>query len=214
MRRIIGLLAVMMLFLAACSADEFGMYEGNDWGTGMEPTPTVVVLDYEGREQPGVGPAVDIAENPIDVDTARNMANRLVYDSITEVLAAREDTSTLASLLEQTDLAAELGDIGAMTIFAPTNEAFEALPQAELDRLRQDPQLLADVLRYHVIEGGLDGEELVRNDIVTTLSGQQIVTSSDGRRVALNNEQANVYATTPVANGFIHYVDAVRMPPQ
>jgi uncharacterized surface protein with fasciclin (FAS1) repeats len=214
MRRITGLLAILMLLLAACSAGEFGMYEGNDWGTGMEPSPTVVVLDDEGRDQAGVRPPVDIAENPIDVDTARNTANRLVYDSIAEVLAAREETSTLAGLLEQVDLAAELGDGGAMTIFAPTNQAFESLPQEELDRLLADPQLLADVLRYHIIDGGFDGEELVRNDIITTLSGQQITTSSNGRRVSLNNEQVHVYATTPVANGFIHYVDAVLLPPQ
>jgi uncharacterized surface protein with fasciclin (FAS1) repeats len=98
-------------------------------------------------------------------------------------------------------------------VFAPTDDAFAALPEGALDGLLADTEALSSVLLYHVVDGavfaadvvGLDGQE------VATLSGETVLVSLDGEAVKIN--ESNVIITDiEASNGVIHVIDAVLLP--
>ena len=72
--------------------------------------------------------------------------------SVVDVASGNAEFSTLVSLLEATGLDRTLDAAGSFTVFAPTNDAFAALGQDTLDALANDPDTLADILLYHVLE--------------------------------------------------------------
>lgn len=136
--------------------------------------------------------------------------------TITAAAASQDRFSTLVGLLQDSGLDATLDDAEAtFTVFAPTNEAFEAVDQATMDALAADPALLEEVLLTHVVSGAA-----VDSVTAYTLNGTTVETA------AMNNidveildgmlqvggatvTQADINAT----NGVIHVIDAVIMPP-
>lgn len=96
---------------------------------------------------------------------------------------------------------------------APTNDAFDALPEGTLDSLLlpENVDTLTDILTYHVVEGIVHSTAITGDVNVTALNGDDImVTTADGVKV----NGANVIATNVLAsNGIIHVIDAVILPP-
>lgn len=112
--------------------------------------------------------------------------------------------------------AGDLGimDGGAYTIFAPTDDAFEALPEGALDALLADPAGLLAILQYHVVPGAVPAEAVMGMDgaEVTTASGAPITISVTDSGVVINGT-VNVTATDVyVKEGIVHVIDAVLMP--
>ena len=95
-------------------------------------------------------------------------------------------------------------------MFAPTDEAFAAIPQADLEALLADKEALTAVLTYHVVPGKVMAADVVNLDSATTVQGGTItIDTSDGVKV----DGANVVQTDIVtSNGVIHVIDAVIMP--
>ena len=121
-----------------------------------------------------------------------------------------EDFSTLVAAVEAAGLVETLQGEGPFTVFAPTNEAFDALPEGTLDSLLEDPEALANILTYHVVEGAVMSGDLEDGMEATTVQGTD-VTISLGDEVMVN--EATV--TTPdieASNGVIHVIDTVLMP--
>lgn len=133
------------------------------------------------------------------------------------------DFTTLLAALDAAGLTETLAEEGPFTIFAPTDSAFEAA-LAELDltaeELLADTDTLTDILLYHVIEGEVMAEDVVAlvedgggSAEVETLNGATFtVELVDG--VPVINGNVNVFATdVPAANGVIHVIDGVLLPP-
>lgn len=98
-----------------------------------------------------------------------------------------------------------------LTLLAPTDAAFEALPEGALEELMADPDQLAAVLSYHVIPGTVTSAELMALDEAETLQGGSVEISAAGGMLTVNGAnvlQADVMAT----NGVIHVIDTVLMP--
>ena len=131
-------------------------------------------------------------------------------NNIVEVAAANPDFSTLVTALQAAQLDGTLAGPGPFTVFAPTNEAFDALPAGTLDALLADTQALSDVLLYHVANGrGFAGD--LDGSPVTTIQGADIaVDLSTGVRL---NGAAVTIADLLTTNGVIHVIDAVLLPP-
>lgn len=116
---------------------------------------------------------------------------------------------------EQVGLATKLTSPGPFTVFAPTDDAFRALPPDVLKRL-MDPQNmteLANVLSYHVVAGRLAGADVKTplNDL-QALTGRSLFLRRDGDTVFIND--ATVVRMDIIAdNGVIHMVDKVLVPP-
>lgn len=126
-------------------------------------------------------------------------------------LARVNGLSTLADAVEIAGLVRTLNTGGPFTVFAPTNEAFAALPEDVLESLLNDPEALRNVLLYHVAAG-----EFLAEDVVTLteleMANGQTVTIDAGDGVKVND--ANVIATDVLGkNGVVHVIDAVLVPP-
>lgn len=135
--------------------------------------------------------------------------------SIAEIAAADEQFSTLVTALEAADLTTLLASEGTYTVFAPTNEAFDQLPQGTLDELLADPDgALTDVLLYHVIDEAAMAEDVVALNSVTTLQGEPIMIEVDTDNISLNEGRVGIDTADIMAtNGVIHIVDNVLLPP-
>jgi uncharacterized surface protein with fasciclin (FAS1) repeats len=127
-------------------------------------------------------------------------------------LAARTpELSTLSGLIAQAGLAETLRTSGPFTVFAPTNEAFKAVPAATMAKLSSDKALLRSVLTYHVLPAKVMAAD-VKPSSVKTVQGANLAVSKAGAFVTVEDavvSSADVQAT----NGVVHIVDRVLMPP-
>jgi uncharacterized surface protein with fasciclin (FAS1) repeats len=125
-------------------------------------------------------------------------------------LANKAGLSILATAIEAVGLNKTLNTDGPFTVFAPTNEAFEALPEGTLEALLQDPEALTNILLYHVVSGEVLAADVVNLTEATMLNGGT-VSISVGDGVMVND--ANVIATDILAkNGVVHVIDKILIP--
>ena len=131
--------------------------------------------------------------------------------TIVDVASANGDFSTLVAAVQAAGLVETLSGDGPFTVFAPTDEAFAALPDGVLDALLlpENQDALTDILTYHVVAGEVTSDQVTAGP-VATVEGSDIEISTDGG-VMVND--ANVTATDVMAsNGVIHVIDAVLVP--
>ncbi|HRB03208.1 MAG TPA: fasciclin domain-containing protein [Ilumatobacteraceae bacterium] len=132
---------------------------------------------------------------------------------IVAVASSNPDFSTLVAAVSAAGLVETLQGPGPFTVFAPTNEAFAALPAGLVDKplLPENKAVLAQILTYHVVSGKVMAADVTAGD-VPTVEGSNIAVTVDGG-VKLNGS-SNVIATDVAAsNGVIHAIDAVLLPP-
>ncbi len=120
--------------------------------------------------------------------------------------------TTLVTALEAADLVDTLKGEGPFTVFAPTDEAFAALPEGTLDSLLADVPALSNVLLYHVVPGKVLAADVVALDIADTVLGQPVDITVEGDSVRINEAQV-VMTDIEAANGVIHVIDSVLLPP-
>jgi uncharacterized surface protein with fasciclin (FAS1) repeats len=132
--------------------------------------------------------------------------------TIVDVASAAGGFTTLLAAAEAAGLVETLMGDGPFTVFAPTDEAFAALPEGTLDSLLADPEALKQILLYHVVSGSVLAADVVGLDTATSVEGSEIDITVDGDKVMVND--ANVVATDIMAsNGVIHVIDKVILPP-
>lgn len=133
-------------------------------------------------------------------------------ETIAEKAAANPDLSTLVSALAAADLVGTLEGDGPFTVFAPTNEAFAALPAGLLDELLEpaNKDKLTDVLLYHVVPGEYDTGRLKGSEVAITMAnGKELIgIAKDGVTV---QDGAIVEADVRASNGIIHIIDTVLL---
>jgi transforming growth factor-beta-induced protein len=132
--------------------------------------------------------------------------------NVVEIAQSNESFSTLVTALSEADLVTALNGNGPFTVFAPTNDAFNALLSQTgltVEELLQS-ELLDDVLLYHVVSGKILSTDL-SNTSVETLSGETINISIDGG-VTINGSASVTTADIEATNGVIHIIDQVLVP--
>ncbi len=130
--------------------------------------------------------------------------------TLAETLARDPQLSTLSSLVEKAGLTDTLKS-GSYTVFAPTNDAFKAVPAKTLEELAANPARLKDVLTFHVVAGKVMAAD-VKNAPAKTVQGANLALARAGTFVTVEEAmvtKADVMAT----NGVVHVVDRVLMPP-
>jgi transforming growth factor-beta-induced protein len=133
-----------------------------------------------------------------------------------DIVATAKASGTFATLLKAAQAAGlvdTLEGAGPFTVFAPTDDAFAALPAGTLDKLLADPAALKEVLLYHVVAGAVTADQVVGLTSATSVEGAPIaITVKDGK--VYLNDAAQVVATDIAAtNGVIHVIDHVILPP-
>lgn len=131
--------------------------------------------------------------------------------SVADSIAKKPSLSTFNGLLAQAGLSATLQGAGPFTVFAPSNDAFKALPAKTMDDLTQHPDKLKSVLSYHLVPGKLAAAD-IKNSSVKTLNGAPVALARAGDFVTV--EQAVVQSADGQAgNGVVHVIDSVLLPP-
>lgn len=170
-----------LLFLSGCSSSSD---EATTPETSAAPSESAVASEPATTEEPG---------------------------TIVEVAAANPDFEILVAAVAAAGLDETLSGEGPFTVFAPTNEAFEALPEGVLDALLlpENKDDLTSILTYHVVSGEVMAADVTAGD-VETVEGSTIAITTDGG-VKVND--ANVIVTdVDASNGVIHAIDAVLVP--
>ena len=131
--------------------------------------------------------------------------------TIAETTAQRPELSTLNKLVNDAGLADTLEGPGPYTVFAPTDEAFKAVPAKTMTALANDKALLKSVLSYHVIPNKVASTE-VKNGPAKTVQGANVALSKSGTFVTVEDAVVT-QADVPATNGVVHIIDRVLMPP-
>merc|ERR1712166_281775 len=135
--------------------------------------------------------------------------------NIVELAAGIPDLSTLVTALTAGKLVTALSGTGPFTVFAPTNEAFAALPAATLASLLKPANIkqLDAILEYHVIAGAaVRAEDLKASQDVKTLEGQKLHITKVGGSVTVQKAKV-ITADVAATNGVVHVINGVLMPP-
>ena len=136
----------------------------------------------------------------------------IAVPSVVDIAVDDGRFTTLVAALGAADLVETLSGPGPFTVFAPTDDAFNALPEGTVEGLLEDIPALTDVLTYHVVSGSVLAETVVGLDSATTLQGADVNISVMGSDVMLN--ESKVIITDIVgANGVVHVIDKVLKPP-
>jgi uncharacterized surface protein with fasciclin (FAS1) repeats len=130
--------------------------------------------------------------------------------TISDTLAKNKKFATLLNELKEANLLETLKRSGYFIIFAPTNDAFNALPDNVLKRYSQ-PENRMKVLKYHLISNKITSEQL-NGGVITTIEGSQIkITDTPEGTIKLNDANAK-YPPTMTTNGMIIEIDKVLLP--
>jgi len=133
--------------------------------------------------------------------------------TVVDVIVNSPDHDTLEAAVIAANLAETLSGDGPFTVFAPTDDAFAALPDGTIEALLGDPQgALTDILLYHVLGAQVLSTDLVDGQTAMTLNGDELTVSITNDGVFINNAQVTV-ADITTDNGVVHVIDAVLIPP-
>jgi uncharacterized surface protein with fasciclin (FAS1) repeats len=180
-------------------------------GTTASPTPA-------GLATPSAPPATAVtatsALTGTGVITTVNVATGTGgVGTIFEVISTTSNLQTLASVLTAVGMREALELPGPFTVFAPTDDAFAALPAQQEEALLNDPAALASVLQYHVVIDRVTAEQLAQLGAALASSGQPIIITVQADGSLLVNNARIVQPDVVASNGIIHVIDQVLMPP-
>jgi uncharacterized surface protein with fasciclin (FAS1) repeats len=131
--------------------------------------------------------------------------------SVVDVIVNSENHNTLETAVIQADLAGTLSGDGPFTVFAPTDAAFNALPDGVLDQVLADNDVLTAILLHHVHSGNALSTDLSDGMEVPTLNDDIITVSINGEVVMIDMATVTV-ADIIASNGVVHVIDMVLLP--
>ena len=132
---------------------------------------------------------------------------------IVEIAVSAGSFKTLVAAVQAAGLVDALKGEGPLTVFAPTDEAFDKLPEGTVENLLkpENKDKLIAILTYHVVPGRVTAGEVVNLDSAKTINGRSLKISARDGKVMVDD--ARVTATDIMAsNGVIHVIDAVVLP--
>ncbi len=145
------------------------------------------------------------------VETTTDPMTTAEPGNLVDVATEAGDFNTLLAAVEAAGLTETLEDGGPFTVIAPTDAAFDGLPEGTVEALLEDIPALTDILLYHVVDGAVGSDVVVGESLVTTLNGIDFKVTVDGD-VYLNDAMVTV-TDIEASNGIIHVVDTVLIPP-
>jgi transforming growth factor-beta-induced protein len=132
---------------------------------------------------------------------------------IVETATEAGSFTTLLTAATAAGLVETLQGPGPFTVFAPTDEAFAALPEGTLEGLLADPEALKKILLYHVVSGEVTADQVVGLTSADSVEGSAIAIAVKDGTVYLNDSAKVVTTDVMASNGVIHVIDAVILPP-
>ncbi len=135
--------------------------------------------------------------------------------NVVQVAVGSKDHTTLVTAVKAAELVDALSNAGPFTVFAPTNAAFDALPEGTVESLLtpEKKDALIDILQYHVSVGVYKLENLQDGQSIGQVNGGNITITKNGDEVLVNGK-AKIVGTVNASNGVIYVIDQVLLPGQ
>ena len=135
-------------------------------------------------------------------------------NNIVSLALASEDHTTLVEAIKAADYVTSVAASGPLTVFAPTNAAFEKLPDGTVENLVKPENVdqLRRILQYHVTTSALAPETFTDGQILSMANGKKATMHVADGKVTIND--ATITASVPASNGMLHIVDTVLLPPE
>jgi uncharacterized surface protein with fasciclin (FAS1) repeats len=187
-------------------------------GTTIAPTGTTVLTTSPVTTQPQTATGTTFSSSTVSITTTTSPVPPTttlippVQKNIVDTLAADVRFTTLVSAIRAANLTGTLGGPGTYTFFAPTDDAFKALPAGSLNMLLEDPEgQLKDTLLYQTVPGKLSAADISKVNSLKTLLGIDLtVDHMDG--VITIDEIPVVQTDINASNGYIQVIDGVLIP--
>ena len=166
------------------------------------------------QQEPAALAATQTNVTPPPAQGQAAVADNESQKDIVKVAVGSPAHTTLVTAVTAADLVDVLSNTGPFTVFAPTNDAFKRLPAGTVSKLLQpaSKESLRDILQYHVAVAVYRPEMLKDGMVLNMANGDNVKISAKDGKITLNGS-ATIVATVPAANGIIHVVDAVLLPP-
>lgn len=186
---------------------EFTYANGIVHGVGDMVIPASLYGSYEDT---GLFDGSILADQPVDVEETAEVADtEMVEDDLATVIANDGRFTTLLSAVQAAGLESALTGEQAYTVFAPTDEAFAALPEGDLDALLADTDTLARLLNYHIVDGTVMSTDLTTGAVPSLEGSELAVDTTSG---VLVDSATVVEADIDASNGVVHAIDSVLIP--
>lgn len=157
------------------------------------------------------------AEESTTIETSKEQGQAFIKDdesqpTVLDIAIESEDHTTLVAAVKAADLENVLVNAGPLMVFAPTNAAFDALPEGTVEDLLkpENKGKLAYILKHHVTPGNYDKEFLKKFKKLGQASDQNVEVTVEGDDVYVGG--AKILASVPAGNGIVHVVDKVIIP--
>ena len=159
-------------------------------------------------------PAEAPAEAPAQPEPQPTAISEPEPMDIVDIAIADGRFDTLVAAVQAAGLVDTLKGEGPFTVFAPTDDAFAALPDGTLDSLLlpENKQALTDILLYHVVSGKVMAADVVGLESATTVLGKDVAIKVDMGNVYINDAKV-IITDIETSNGVIHVIDSVILPP-
>jgi uncharacterized surface protein with fasciclin (FAS1) repeats len=193
--------AIFSISLAACGNDSTSD-TGSAPSMGASPAPSMTT-DSMVNFGPG---CAAVPADPSDKGSFQAMAQVPVATAA----SGNPLLSTLVTAVKQAGLVDSLNAADGITVFAPTNDAFNKIPAADLKKVLADKKTLTSILTYHVVPGKLTPADLAGSH--KTLQGDDVTVSGSGENFKVDGSASVVCGNVQTANANVYIIDSVLMP--
>jgi uncharacterized surface protein with fasciclin (FAS1) repeats len=183
---------------------------------GGEPTTVLTVDDVDVSSADllatnGVIHEIDQVLVPADrAEEFRELVQSIpVATDVMSTLRLTREHDQLVAAIEATGLEPALAQSDALTVFAPTDAAFDALSDAQRAAV-QDPDVLREVLRFHAVGRSIGQDDVLNTETVQTLAGERVTITKDGDTYTVND--VTIDRQIPATNGFVHVIGEILVP--
>jgi uncharacterized surface protein with fasciclin (FAS1) repeats len=203
-------LAAATLFsisLAACGSDD------SSDSTGSAAAPTMTTAAPSMAAPSATDTTVNFGAGCAAVPT--DPSNKGSFESMATAPVATAASgnpllSTLVTAVKQAGLVDSLNSADGITVFAPTNDAFNKIPAADLKKVLADKKTLTSILTYHVVPGKLTPADLAGTH--KTLQGASLTVTGSGSDFKVNDSASVICGNVQTANANVYIIDGVLMP--
>lgn len=206
-----GFTILLSCSLMSCGQDDHAQNEMQEesieptarreaYGRGLEPSSSVAKEDD-----------ASLSHTDPDVGGHEMMPTQLITENITSGI----NLTTFASIIRHAEVVKELSSPGPYTVFVPSNDAFEGLPDNTLEDLMkpENKQRLMQVVNNHVVAGALSAKDLQNGAMLKTVGGAELKVTNRNNVVTVNGAEV-VEANIVSENGVLHVINKVMVPKQ
>jgi len=198
--------ALFSISLAACGSDDSSDDSGSaaaPAATMASPSPSASAMDTMTTFGSGCAAVPTDASNP-------GSFQAMAQQPVATAASGNPLLSTLVSAVKQAGLVDSLNTAPALTVFAPTNDAFKKIPAADLKKVLADKKTLTSILTTHVIGEKLTPDQLAGSH--KTLEGGNVTVTGSGTDFKVNGSASVICGNVQTANATVYIIDTVLMP--